>query len=70
MVDDLIFHLNHLKTKKYKTAKNATSFSSTHTFFNNLKVDDSSLKPFTFVYHTTTHNQSFNSMKLPVKFNL
>ena len=57
---------DHLKTKKHKTAKNAASFSSVRTFFNNLKADDTSLKlaakELTFVYHTISHNQSFNSM--------
>jgi len=58
--------MDHLKTKTHNTAKNAASFSSVRTFFNNLKADDTLLKlaakELTFVYHTISHSQSFNSM--------
>jgi len=53
---------DHIKTKKHKTAKNAASFSSVRTFFNNLKADDTSLKlvakELMFVYHRYNFFQS------------
>jgi predicted nucleic acid-binding Zn finger protein len=57
---------DHLKTNKHKTAKQAGTFSSVSNYFTPLKADDNALKlaakEVTFVYHTISHSQSFNSM--------
>lgn len=57
---------NHLKRNKHKTAKQAATSSSVSNYFTPLMADDITLKlaakEVTFVYHTISHSQSFNSI--------